>query len=397
MNMNPGGKNLTILGSTGSIGTSTLDVVRSFPERFKVSALAGGRNIGLLAGQIARFRPALAVVLTEELALELKKKLAPNLKVEVLWGEEGYEQAARLDEAETVVSAMVGGAGLKPTLAAVRAGKRVALANKETLVMAGELIMAEARTSEATILPIDSEHSAIFQALSGQNARDVKRIILTASGGPFFGKTREELAEVTRAEALSHPNWKMGDKISIDSATLMNKGLEAIEARWLFDCPFDKIGIQIHPQSVVHSMVEFVDGSVLAQMGVPDMRVPIAYALSCPDRLPLGLPNLDLPSLPGLTFEEPDPKAFPCLALALKAGVQGGTSPVILNAANEVAVHFFLENKIKFLDIGLIVDRIMEEGGSASLKGLDQIIEVDRAARVKTRALISEMKGIPVL
>ncbi|MBW2621519.1 MAG: 1-deoxy-D-xylulose-5-phosphate reductoisomerase, partial [Deltaproteobacteria bacterium] len=328
--MKPGGKHITILGCTGSIGVKALDIVRRFPERFQILTLAAGKNIDLLAAQIAEFAPRLAVVMNEELAVQLKRNLSPDLDVKILFGPDGYAEAASLPEVDTVVSAMVGGAGLEPTWAAVTAGKRVALANKETLVMAGELIMSEALRRKAEIIPVDSEHSAIFQALEGQNRDEIKRIILTASGGPFFGKTMEEMAHVGRTEALSHPRWKMGAKISIDSATLMNKGLEVIEARWLFDCPVDKITIRIHPQSIIHSMVEFVDGSILAQMGVPDMRVPIAYAMTYPERLPLGLPGLDLPNSPHLSFAEPNLSAFPCLTLALEAGHQGGTSPIVL-------------------------------------------------------------------
>jgi len=391
--MKPGGKNLSILGSTGSIGVNTLDVVRWFPDRFQVIALAAGRNITLLAEQIAEFQPEMAAVLTEELAKQVQRKLEPNSKVKILWGDDGYRKCAELDKVETVVSAMVGGAGLKPTLAAVQSGKRVALANKETLVMAGELIMAEVGRVRAEVLPVDSEHSAIFQVLAGQNSGEIRRIILTASGGPFLGRTREELAGVTREEALSHPKWRMGHKISIDSATLMNKGLEAIEARWLFDCPYDQISIHIHPQSVVHSMVEFKDGSVLAQMGLPDMRAPIAYALSYPERLPLPLPSLNLTSMPGLSFAEPDFATFPCLALALKAGADGGTAPAILNAANEIAVESFLEDKIKFLDISRIVAKIMIEAAVEPLRDLGQVLKADQTTRSNTRALIETMRG----
>jgi len=383
---------LAILGSTGSIGVKTLDIVRFLPHRFEVVALAAGRNVDLLATQIAAFKPRLAAVLDEGLSGRLRQLLDPGLNVEVVWGEEGYLKIASADEAETVVSAMVGAAGLRPTWTAVQAGKRVALANKETLVMAGELIMSEARARDVQILPIDSEHSAIFQVLSGHKIEDVKRIILTASGGPFLEKNRQELAEVSRKEALAHPKWKMGAKISIDSATLMNKGLEAIEARWLFNYPLEQISIQIHPQSVVHSMVEFVDGSVLAQMGCPDMRVPIAYALSCPERLPLDLPRLDLPSLPDLSFSQPDLEAFPCLALALEAGRRGGTSPVILNAANEIAVHSFLNGGLDFLDISPVVRQTMNEEPIEPVRDLEHVLAVDQKTRKKAKDIITKTK-----
>ena len=280
--------NISILGSTGSIGVNSLDVVRRFPDRFRVTALAAGRNVRLLARQIREFQPRLAAVAGPGQAEELKDLLGASSGPEIAWGEEGLCRVAAADEVETVVSAVVGAAGLVPTWAAVKAGKRIALANKETLVMAGALVVDAAAASGAEILPVDSEHSAIFQVLAGQRPEDIKRIILTASGGPFRNLAAEELAGVTRDQALNHPNWNMGAKISVDSATLMNKGLEAIEARWLFNLPWDKIAIHIHPQSIVHSMVEFIDGSVLAQLGMPDMRVPIAYALSYPERLPPG-------------------------------------------------------------------------------------------------------------
>ncbi|MBW2053362.1 MAG: 1-deoxy-D-xylulose-5-phosphate reductoisomerase [Deltaproteobacteria bacterium] len=389
--MKPGGQKIAILGSTGSVGVNTLNVIRSYPHRFQAAALAAGRNVKLLAEQIAEFKPRAATVLTKELAEKLRSLLDPALKVEVAWGEEGYEKIASLDEAETVVSAMVGAAGLRPTWAAVRSGKRVALANKETLVMGGELIMAEAESRGAQILPVDSEHSAIFQVLCGQNRADVKRLILTASGGPFLNKSPQELAEVTSKEALAHPQWTMGAKISVDSATLMNKGLETIEARWLFGFSMEKIDIQIHPQSIVHSMVEFVDGAILAQMGCPDMRVPIAYALSYPERLPLDLPCLDLPCLPDLNFRQPDLEAFPCLALALEAGRSGGTSPVILNAANEVAVQSFLNGELNFLDISLVVRETLRQKPLEPLEDLEHIVKINYEARQKAKEIIAEM------
>ncbi len=392
--MKKNGRKIAILGSTGSIGVNTLNVIREFPHRFKVTALAAGRNVELLASQVNEFKPQIAAVLTPDLAERLERLLDPALKVEVVWGEDGYTKAASGDETETVVSAIVGAAGLKPTWTAVQAGKRVALANKETLVMAGELIMKEAEAAGAEILPVDSEHSAIFQVLRGQKPEYVKRIILTASGGPFLKKSRAELVKVNRRKALAHPKWKMGARISIDSATLMNKGLEAIEARWLFGYPLEMINIQIHPQSIVHSMVEFVDGSILAQMGCPDMRVPIAYALSYPERLPLDLPRLDLPALSDLCFSEPDFEAFPCLALALKAGHTGGTAPVILNAADEIAVQAFLAGGLNFLDISRVVELTMKREPVEPLRGLEHILSVNQKARQSAKAITAELKGV---
>ena len=391
--MEPGGKMVAILGSTGSIGVRTLDVIRSFPGRFRVKALAAGRNVERLAAQVKEFRPRLTAVLTEELAGRLRDLVGLGFPVEVVFGEEGYVRAAAWEEAETVVSAMVGAAGLRPTLAAVRAGRRVALANKEALVMAGGLVMAEARSSGAAILPVDSEHSAVFQVLQGQRREAVRRILLTASGGPFLGRSRAELAGVSPEEALAHPRWRMGAKISIDSATLMNKGLEAIEARWLFDCPLDRIDIVIHPESVVHSLVEFADGSVLAQMGIPDMRLPIAYALTYPERLPLDLPRLDLAGLGNLTFRRPEPEAFPCLSLALAAGRRGGTAPVVLNAANEAAVQAFLNREIGFLDIGRVIEQALSQDEGPAAADLDDILEVDRETRRRAQKIVSELKG----
>lgn len=391
--MRPAGKNISVLGSTGSIGVNTLDVIRSFPGRFTLVGLAAGRNVRLLAEQAAEFRPRLAAVLTEPLARELKGLLNPAWEIEVVWGEEGFMKAASLDEAGTLVSAMVGAAGLRPTWAAIQAGKRIALANKETLVTAGDLVMAEAESKGAEILPVDSEHSAIFQVLDGQRREDLKRIILTASGGPFWGRSQEGLATVTREDALAHPNWNMGAKISVDSATLMNKGLETIEAKWLFGLPWDKIAIHIHTQSIVHSLVEFVDGSVLAQLGLPDMRLPIAYALSYPERLPLDLPGLDLPQAAALTFAEPDLQRFPCLALALEAGQRGGGAPAALNAANEVAVQSFLDGELAFQDIAAVTARVMDKDRAEPLRDLEHVFIIDQAARAKAREVIAGIKG----
>lgn len=386
-------RKLVILGSTGSIGNSCLDVVSRFPEHFTVIGLAAGRNVELLARQAVQFRPHLCAVQGLEEAVTLQSMLPAGLGIEVRWGPEGFCSLARHPEADTVVSAIVGAAGLAPTWAAVQAGKRVALANKETLVIAGELVMAEAEKTGAEILPVDSEHSAIFQALAGQHRDEVKRLILTASGGPFLNMTSEELGRVTPAQALAHPRWRMGAKISIDSATLMNKGLEAIEARWLFGLAWDKIAIHIHPQSIVHSLVEFIDGAVLAQLGRPDMRVPIAYALSHPYRLPLDLPPLDLTHSEALTFSEPDENRFPCLTLALAAGRRGGTNPAALNAANEAAVESFLAGEIAFRDIREIVTMVLADGRASSLTNIEQVMAADLAARAKAREVIAQIKG----
>jgi 1-deoxy-D-xylulose-5-phosphate reductoisomerase len=383
-------KILSILGSTGSIGVSTLDVVRQFPERFEVAALAAGRNIDLLCEQIKVFKPSLVAVLDEGLAARLKQRLQ-SLKhqPEVTFGREGYERVAAHPESRMLVSAMVGAAGLLPTLSAIEAGKDLALANKETLVIAGEIVMRLAKSKGIAILPVDSEHSAIFQALQGNHREALKRILLTASGGPFFGKTRDELDRVTPEEALRHPNWSMGKKITIDSATLMNKGLEVIEAHWLFDVPVERIAIHVHPESIVHSMVEYVDGSVIAQMGIPDMRIPIAYALAYPERLPVQSPPLDLFRLRKLNFYPPDEEKFPCLRLAYEACRGGSTLPAVLNAANEVAVGAFLDGRIRFLEISQIIERVMSVHEVAPLLTLETILKADRWARQEAERLTS--------
>jgi 1-deoxy-D-xylulose-5-phosphate reductoisomerase len=381
-------KRIAILGSTGSIGRSSLKVIEQFPDRFQVVALAAGRNIDLLAKQIHRFRPQLAAVFDQQLAKDLLSRLETSIRVEVLAGPEGYHRVASCDDADMVLSAMVGAAGLVPTLSAIRAGKDVALANKETLVMAGALVMEEVRHHQVTLLPVDSEHNAIFQAMEGHRREDLKRILLTASGGPFLNMSAEELEQVTPAQALAHPNWDMGPKITIDSATLMNKGLEVIEAKWLFDVPVEKIDVHIHPQSIVHSMVEYVDGSVIAQMGIPDMRTPIAYALAYPERLQLDFPSLDLFALQTLTFFEPDFSRFPCLGLAFAACKAGGAVPAILNAANEVAVQAFLDNRIPFKRIAELVDQTMQEYKQVSAAELETILEADGWARRRTEEAI---------
>lgn len=375
-------KNISILGSTGSIGVSTLQVVEQFPDRFQVIALAAGRNAGLLIDQIRRFRPRLATVINKELATIVTAALEQeNLQTEVIYGPQGYEQVATHPEVELVVSAMVGAAGLLPTIAAVNSGKHLALANKETLVVAGEIVMDLAAKQGVRILPVDSEHSAIFQALQGNHRDALRRILLTASGGPFFHKSRDELASVTPQAALRHPNWSMGKKITIDSSTLMNKGLEAIEAHWLFGVPVEQIHIHVHPESIIHSMVEYIDGSIIAQMGIPDMRIPIAYALAFPERLPVQGPPLDLFRLRNLSFYPPDEEKFPCLRLAFEACKRGFTLPAVLNAANEMVVQAFIESAIGFLDIPRIIGLVMERHIPDERLTLDSILSADTWAR----------------
>ena len=372
-------KTVAILGSTGSIGRQTLDVVRHLPV--KVAALTAGTNARRMAEQVAEFRPRLVSMATEEAARELRALLSDPLP-EILWGEDGLLAASVIPEADTVVTAVVGMVGLRPTLAALRQGKRIGLANKETMVCAGELVMRTAREYGAEIIPVDSEHSAIFQCLMGSRDRgEVKRLILTCSGGPFFGRTRQELESVTKADALRHPNWKMGPKITVDCATLMNKGLEVIEAMRLYELPPEKVDVVIHRQSIVHSLVEFTDGAMMAQLGVPDMRIPIQLALTYPYRTENPAPGLDLLSCPPLTFFAPDPETFPCFALALEAARRGGTSCAVMNGANEVAVAKFLRDEIGFYDIPRLVRRAMDEVPFTQDPTLEQILEADRLAR----------------
>ncbi len=382
-------KRLAVLGSTGSIGVNTLDIAGRFDNEFKVMALSAGTNIRLLKGQIERFNPKVVCVLNEALANTLKGEISPQ-KTEVLFGVEGLIQIASLPEIDLVVSALVGAAGLIPTISAIKAKKSIALANKESLVMAGKIIIEEAHENGVTILPVDSEHSAIFQALVGRSKDEVNRIILTASGGPFLNLPYEKMKEVTAKEALHHPTWDMGRKVSIDSASLMNKGLEVIEARWLFGVSTEQIAVQIHPQSVVHSMVEYIDGSIAAQMGITDMRIPISYALSYPKRLRLDLPPLDLYHMDGLTFLPPDIERFPCLGLAYRSIEIGETMPAVLNSANEVAVSSFLEEIIKFTDIPEVVEKVMENHQVKPLTTLDDALRADQWAREKTKELIEE-------
>ena len=386
-------KGISILGSTGSIGVSTLDVIAAHPHRFSVKALAAGRNIALLEKQIERFRPRLAAVVDEDHAGKLRERLGSGSRTEVLFGEEGYRETAILSDADLVVSAMVGAAGLLPTLKAIEAGKDIALANKETLVMAGKIVLQRAAERGVRILPVDSEHSAIFQCIEGSRTEDVKRIILTASGGPFLHASREEMAAVTPAQALRHPNWAMGKKITIDSATMMNKGLEIIEARWLFGILETAIDVLIHPQSVFHSLVEFQDGSVIAQMGVPDMRLPIAYALSYPKRLVGKGPFLNLGRVGALTFLNPDPDRFPAIRMAYQAIKTGGTLPAVLSGANEKAVEAFLEEKIKFDRIVPVVEDVLSKHLVQTEPGIEEILLADLWARREAARTIEGMKN----
>ncbi len=387
-------KRLAILGSTGSIGQSTLAVVAEHPEEFHVVGLAAGKNVELLAEQIRRFRPALVSVQDEDAATRLRAGVNGPGAPEILWGPAGARAVAALPEADLVLSAMVGAVGLEPTLAAIEAGKTVALANKETLVAAGPLVMARVRAKGLALIPVDSEHSAIFQALQGQRQEDIKKLWLTASGGPFRSWTREQLARVTPEQALKHPNWNMGAKITIDSATMMNKALEVIEANVLFGLPVDKVGVYIHPQSIIHSLVEFVDGSWLAQLGVPDMRVPIAYALTYPRRLPLNSDPLDLGQVARLTFERPDFSRFPALRLGYEAAKTGGTMPAVLNAANEVAVAAFLEGRLPFLGIPRLVEQTMAAHQHEPITSLEQVLAVNQWARNYARDLVKTLFAI---
>ncbi len=380
-------KNIVILGSTGSIGTNTLDIVDRFPHEFRVVGLTAGANDKKLLEQIRRYKPAYAALANEPAAAQLRLECA-DLPVEVLSGNEGVAQVAQASQAELVVSAIVGGAGLIPTLAAIRAGKQIALANKEPMVMAGALMQAEAQKHQVRIFPVDSEHSAIFQSLEGHRREDVKRVILTASGGPLWNFTREQLQDVSPERALQHPNWKMGSKITIDSATLMNKGLEVVEARWLFDIPEAHIEVLVHRESIIHSLVEYRDRSVIGQLGLPDMRTPISYALRYPERIPLELPSLDLTEIGTLTFFKPDHERFPCLRLAYDALQVGGTMPATMNAANEIAVEAFLQNGIRFLDIPDIIRSTMEAHAPRPIDGLEDALEADRWARSKAESLV---------
>ena len=375
---------VSILGSTGSIGRQSLDIISHLPH-VKVAALTAGTSVERMAQQCRQFLPQLAVMATKEAAEQLQKEIS-DLPVRVSHGEAGLIEAATIDGADCVITAVVGMVGLKPTLAAIRSGKRIGLANKETMVCAGELVMAEAKTHNVEIIPVDSEHSAIFQCLMGSgDRREVKRLVLTCSGGPFFGMTKEQLTKVTKADALKHPNWKMGAKITIDCATLMNKGLEVIEAMRLYEMPLEQVDVVIHRQSIVHSMVEFVDGAVMAQMGAPDMRLPIQLAMTYPERTTCPVDPLDLLTCGPLTFSAPDLESFPCLALAMECAAKGGTACPVMNGANEEAVAAFLRDEIGFYDIYRLVRHAVDTVPFIQNPTLEEILEADRLARICVR------------
>ncbi len=369
-------KNIAILGSTGSIGTQTLEVVRAYSEDLCVTALAAGSSVAKLEEQIREFHPKLAVLWSEEAAKELRVKVA-DLDVEIASGMDGMLKLATQPEADVVVTAVVGMIGIRPTIAAIKEGKTIALANKETLVTAGHIIMPLAKEMGVSILPVDSEHSAIFQSLQGAKRSELSKILLTASGGPFRGKRREELADMTVEDALKHPNWSMGRKITIDSATLVNKGLEVMEAKWLFDTDLDQIQVLVHPQSILHSAVEFVDGGIIGQMGMPDMKLPIQYALFYPDRRPMDTKRVDFYTLGQMTFEKPDMDTFMGLRLAFAAAKDGGSMPTVFNAANEKAVGLFLEKKIRFLQIPELIQASMEHHKKVEAPSVEEILRAE--------------------
>ena len=379
-------KQLSILGSTGSIGVSTLEIVAAYPERFSVAAMTAGRNLELFARQIRQFAPRIAAVASPDDVSRLKE-MCSGLDVEILGGVEGLIAAATAQESSMVVAAIVGAAGLAPTAAAVQAGKDIALANKETLVTAGHIFMELIAEHGVKLYPVDSEHSAVFQSIEGHRSEDIEKIILTASGGPFRNTPVEDLVRVTVQDALNHPNWSMGRNITIDSATMMNKGLEVIEARWLFDAPVEKIDVNIHPQSIIHSMVEYVDGCVIAQLGTPDMKAPIAYALSYPERVATGVKPLDLTAFSGLTFFKPDLAKFRCLDLAYQAINAGESMPAVMNAANEIAVEMFLEGRIAFLQIAETIERTMNAHQPHNLKTISEVLQADAWGRARAREI----------
>lgn len=387
-------KSLALLGSTGSIGRNTLQIVARFPEKFQVKTLAAKTSIDLLADQVHAFRPEAVAVFDQSTAQRLSRLLPSGIGVEIMHGPEGYRAVASWDGVDMTVGAMVGAAGLEPVIAAIAAGKDIALANKETLVMAGELVKAAAFQKGVRLLPIDSEHSAIFQCLHGHRVQDLDKIILTASGGPFLNTPSEAFADLTPAQALKHPNWEMGAKITIDSATLMNKGLEVIEAKWLFNLDPARIEVLVHPQSIVHSMVAYCDGSMLAQLGVPDMQEAIAYALAYPERIPLKQPLPDLVGIGGLSFQHPDTQRFPCLQLAYAAIDRGGTMPAVMNAANEVAVHAFLDNQLPFVRIPALIRATMDAHDPVKIVDLASVLTADAWARRKAQSLVAKHSTI---
>ena len=380
-------KKISILGSTGSIGVNALDVISRHPDKFQVVALAAGENDSLLQSQIDRFKPKVAALFNEKNSDKLKKTIKDK-NVKIVSGVDGVIEAATVKEADMVISAIVGAAGLIPTISAIKAKKDIALANKETLVMAGEIVMREAE-GKCRIIPIDSEHSAIFQSLTGEKRENIRKLILTASGGPFRNYPKEQFEDIKPEDALKHPNWRMGQKITIDSATLMNKGFEVIEAKWLFGIADENIEVLIHPQSTIHSLVEFIDGSVIAQLGIPDMRIPISYALNYPDRLKNTLPSLNLAEVKNLSFEKPDTEKFPCLKFAFEALKIGETMPAVLNAANEMAVNAFLNREISFNKIPEIIKKTMKSHKVCHAKGISDILKADRWAREHAKNLIA--------
>ena len=382
-------KNISILGSTGSIGTQTLDVVAANPNKLKIVALAANSNDRLMEAQIEAFNPLVAALSDEKAAQRLRSRYRGKTKI--LSGPEGLQAIATHEEADTVLAAMVGYAGLRPTLAAIKSGKNIALANKETMVAAGSIVMAAVKQHGVAITPVDSEHSAIFQALQGNKHREVKRLLITASGGPFRGRTVEDLANVTLEQCLCHPNWSMGQKVTVDSATLANKGLEIMEAHWLFDMDYGKIEAVVHPQSIVHSLVEYVDGSVMAQLGLADMRLPIQYALSYPDRWDNAFGQLDLVKAGTLTFESIDTNVFGAFKLAVECGRTGGIMPCVFNAANEVAVYAFLAGRIKFLDIKNLIAATLEKFTNITTPSLEEIENTDRETREKAKVILAEL------
>ncbi|MFA6075865.1 MAG: 1-deoxy-D-xylulose-5-phosphate reductoisomerase [Negativicutes bacterium] len=384
-------KNIAVLGSTGSVGTQALDIIRNNPDLFSVRTMSAHSNIDLFEKQLYEFKPELAV-LTDEAAAE-KFKTRYSGKTRILAGQSGLMEAATHNAVDTVLTAIVGFAGLRPTIAAINAKKNIALANKETLVAAGRIVMNAARENSISIVPVDSEHSAIFQCLNGENRQQIKRLILTASGGPFFGMCSDELRKVSVERALKHPNWEMGAKITIDSASLANKGLEVIEARWLFDVLLDRVDVVVHRQSIVHSLVEFVDNSLIAQMGLPDMRLPIQYAFTYPDRNNAHYPATDLLALNSLTFERPDIDCFRCLKLAYQAGITGGIAPCVFNAANEIAVAAFLKKRIGFLDIPAVIEQTLSAIPVNADDDLDMIFAADSEARRYAEKYITENDG----
>jgi len=389
-------KPIALLGSTGSVGVTTLDVVSRFADRFEVVAMAAGRNVAMLTDQIRRFRPRLVSVATAELADDLAALLGKDRDgVTIVYGSEGAIAVATCPDVSLVVSALVGALGLRPTLAAIRAGRDIAFANKEVLVIAGELMIRAARESGVRLLPVDSEHNAVFQCLEGRDRATLKRIILTASGGPFRSLEAARFSTITVAQALRHPTWNMGNKITIDSATLMNKGLEVIEARWLFDVTPEQIDVVIHPQSVIHSMIELIDGSLIAELAVPDMAIPVAYALAFPDRLPLAhLKPLSLIECGGLTFEPPDLERFPCLRLAYSALREGGTMAAVLNAANEEMVAAFLDRRAQFVDIARNVEAVMNRHDNGPVGNLEDLLAADEWARAAARELVGSAPAV---